>query len=185
MLDVPSVTRPSILALQEAYISGVGSAYVGTQSFRFQGSSGLPLIKPPYGRITASDLHTGEHRWMLPMVEGPRHRPALVYLNLPSLRSPRRSLVLATKALLFIAQQGIIRHRGFSPRGNALELSLENYAPFLLALDPTNGDLIAQIALPGNATGSPMTYQVDGKQYIVVPIGGNSLPAELVALSLP
>jgi hypothetical protein len=127
----------------------------------------------------------GEHRWMRPMGEGPRHHPALVHLNLPPLGSPRRSFVLATKSLLFVAQEGITRGRGFSPGGNALELSLENYEPFLLALDPANGDLIAQIALPGNATGSPMTYQVDGKQYIVVPIGGASLPAELVALSVP
>ena len=74
---------------------------------------------------------------------------------------------------------------GAFPRGNAGEVSLENADPLLLALDPANGDLIAQIVLPGNATGSPMTYQVDGKQYIVVPIGGASLPAELVALSLP
>jgi quinoprotein glucose dehydrogenase len=66
-----------------------------------------------------------------------------------------------------------------------LELYVENHEPLLLALDPANGDLIAQIDLPGNATGSPMTYQIGGKQYIIVPIGGASLPAELVALSLP
>jgi quinoprotein glucose dehydrogenase len=185
LLYVPSVTLPSILTLQEAYISGVGSAYVGTVSMRFRGPSGLPLLKPPYGRLTAIDLHTGEHRWMRPMGEGPRRHPALGHLNLPPLGSPRRSFVLGTKALLFVAQEGIMRDRGFSPRGNALELSLENYEPSLLALDLATGDLIAQIALPGNATGSPMTYQVDGKQYIVVPIGGASLPAELVALSLP
>ena len=62
---------------------------------------------------------------------------------------------------------------------------VENDQPFLLTLNPMTGDRIAQIVLPGNATGSPMTYQVDGKPYIVVPIGGASLPAELVALSLP
>jgi quinoprotein glucose dehydrogenase len=185
LLYVPSVTLPSILTLQAEYMSGVGDAYVGSMRFLFRGPSGLPLLKPPYGRLTAIDLHTGEHRWMRPMGEGPRRHPTLVHLNLPPLGSPRRSFVLATKSLLFVAQEGITRVRGFSPGGNALELSLENSDPFLLALDPANGDLIAHIALPGNATGSPMTYQVDGKQYIVVPIGGASLPAELVALSVP
>ncbi len=92
---------------------------------------------------------------------------------------------MATQSLLFVAQQGIRRGQGTSPQGNALEVSTENYKPFLLALDPATGEHIAQIALPGNATGSPITYLVGGKQYIVVPIGGASLPAELVALSLP
>ncbi len=185
MLYVPSVTLPSILTLQKRSINGVGDSYVGQNRFRFKGPSGLPLIKPPYGRITAIDLNTGEHRWIRPMGEGPRRHPALVHLNLPPLGSPRRSFVLATKSLLFVAQEGIRRGRGISPRGNALELSATNYKPFLLALDPATGDRIAQIALPGNASGSPMTYQVDGKQYIVMPIGGASLPAELIALSLP
>ena len=44
---------------------------------------------------------------------------------------------------------------------------------------------IAKIALPENATGALMTYVTGGKQYVVVPIGGGNLPAELVALSLP
>jgi quinoprotein glucose dehydrogenase len=185
LLYVPSVTLPSILTLRSTYISGIGDTYVGEFSFRFRGPSGLPLIKPPYGRITAIDLNTGEHRWMRPMGEGPQRHPALAHLNLPPLGSPRQSFVLATKSLLFVAQQGIRRRRGSSPRDNALQVTAENYQPFLLVLDPTTGDHVAQIALPGNATGSPMTYQVDGKQYIVLPIGGASLPAELVALSVP
>ena len=185
LLYVPSVTLPSILTLQKQYITGVGDAYVGDNNFRFLSPSGLPLIKPPYGRITAIDLNTGEHRWMRPIGEGPRRHPALAHLNLPPLGSPRRSFVLATKSLLFVAQEGIRRFRRLSPRGYALEISAENDQPFLLALDPATGDRIAQIALPGNATGSPMTYQIGGKPYIVVPIGGASLPAELVALSLP
>ncbi len=185
MLYIPSVTLPSILTLQETPISGGASAYAGKNRFRFRGPSGLPLIKPPYGRITAIDLNTGEHRWMRPMGEGPRRHPALASLNLPPLGSPRRSFVFATKSLLFVAQQGIRRFRGFSPRGYALEVSTENDKPFLLALDPATGARVAQIAIPGNASGSPMTYQIDGKPYIIVPIGGASLPAELVALSLP
>ncbi len=185
MLYVPSVTLPSILTLKKKHIRGIGSVNVGKNRFRFWSSSRVPLTKPPYGRITAIDLNTGEHRWMRPMGEGIRQLPSLAHLSLPQLGLPQRSFVLATKSLLFTAQQGIIRRRGASPRYNAVELSLENYQPFLLALDLTRGDRVAQIALPGNATGSPMTYQIEGKHYIVMPLGGASLPAELVALSLP
>jgi hypothetical protein len=111
--------------------------------------------KSPYGRITAIDLNTGKHRWMRLMGEGPRRYPALAHLNLPPLGSPRRSFVLATKALLFVAQAGMKRFREPSPRGYALEMSAENDKPSLLALDPVTGDRIAQIALPGNATEFP------------------------------
>ncbi|MFQ5946248.1 MAG: pyrroloquinoline quinone-dependent dehydrogenase, partial [Anaerolineae bacterium] len=185
MLYVPSVTLPSVLTLRDTYIDGVGSTYVGKNRFRSRGPSGLPLIKPPYGRITAIDLNTGEHRWMRPMGEGPRWHPALAHLNLPPLGWPLRSFPLLTKSVLFVAQQGIMRRRGLSSRQNALQVTLANYQPSLLALDPTSGKLIATIPLPGNATGAPMTYVAGGKQYIVFPIGGASLPAELVALSLP
>jgi quinoprotein glucose dehydrogenase len=87
--------------------------------------------------------------------------------------------------LLFVAQQGILRSLGPSPRQNAEELELQNHEAVLHALDPDTGALIADIALPGNASGVPMTYLVDGKQFIVLPIGGAGQPAELVALRLP
>jgi quinoprotein glucose dehydrogenase len=87
--------------------------------------------------------------------------------------------------LLFVAQQGILRGLGPSPRKNADELELQNHEAMLRAFDPDNGALIAQITLPGNASGAPMTYMVDGKQFIVLPIGGAGQPAELVALRLP
>lgn len=90
-----------------------------------------------------------------------------------------------TKSLLFVAQEGFREFKDISSRGYAIELTSANYKPSLLALDPATGERLAQIALPGNASGSPMTYQMGGKQYIVIPIGGASLPAELVALSLP
>ena len=68
---------------------------------------------------------------------------------------------------------------------DALVIENENHDPILYALDPVDGALIAEIALPGNATGSPMTYLHEGEQTLVLPIGGGRLPAELVALRLP
>ena len=121
---------------------------------------------------------------MRPVGEGPRDHPALRHLHLPPLGWPRRSFALLTKSLLFVAQQGILRTLGPSPRQNADELELQNHEAVLHAFDPDTGALIAHIALPGNASGAPMTYLVDGKQFIVLPIGGAGQPAELVALSL-
>ena len=122
---------------------------------------------------------------MRPVGEGPREHAALRHLHLPPLGWPRLSFPLLTKSLLLVAQQGILRGIGSSPRRNGLELELQNHEAVLRAFDPDNGALIAQIPLPGNASGAPMTYMVDGKQFIVLPIGGAGQPAELVALRLP
>lgn len=84
-----------------------------------------------------------------------------------------------------VAQEGpVVGVRGVSLKGNAIEIETGVLEPALLALNPQDGTLLAKIVLPGNATGAPMTYSINGKQYIVVPIGGASQPAELVALSL-
>ena len=100
-------------------------------------------------------------------------------------RRPRRPLVLLTKSLLFVAQQGDMHFRGFSPRRNALEVDAENKDSYLWAYDPETGEQVAEIPLPGNAFGSPMTYEVNGKQHIVLPLGGAGLPAELISLTTP
>ena len=54
-----------------------------------------------------------------------------------------------------------------------------------MAYDKTTGKVVGEAVLPRNATGAPMTYMLNGKQFIVVPTGGANLPAELIALSLP
>jgi quinoprotein glucose dehydrogenase len=50
--------------------------------------------------------------------------------------------------------------------------------------DKTSGDMLAEIALPANATGAPITYMAGGKQYIAFPVGGGPLVEELIAVSL-
>jgi quinoprotein glucose dehydrogenase len=117
--------------------------------------------------------------------EGPRNHPALRHLGLPELGWSFRSFALLTPSLLFVAQEGPVTGvRGVSPRGNAIEIETGVQDPALLALNPQDGTLVAKIILPANATGAPMTYSAAGHQYIVVPIGGASQPAELIALSL-
>ena len=68
------------------------------------GPQGLPLMKPPYGRITAFDLNRGEQVWMVPNGDGPRNHPALAALKLPPLGDAVPSAVIATKTLLFVGE---------------------------------------------------------------------------------
>jgi len=185
VLYVPSFTSPTIVRVRKTEAGASSYSYIGSIEFGPGGPQGLPLVKPPYGRITAINLNTGEHLWMRPVGEGPREHSALRHLHLPPLGWPRRSFPLLTRSLLLVVQQEIIRGIGSSPRRNALEVGLQNHEAVLSAFDPDNGTLIAYIGLPGNASGAPMTYVVDGKQFVVIPIGGASQPAELVALRLP
>jgi quinoprotein glucose dehydrogenase len=130
---------------------------------------GLPLVKPPYSRMTAIDMNTGEHAWMTPLGNGDRIRrhPMLRDLDLPPLGGDGRGGPLLTKTLLV----------------TALSAGGTNDGPRLVAYDKANGAELASVDLPRGAIGTPMTYMVDGVQYIALTIGGT--PPELVAFALP
>ena len=131
---------------------------------------GLPLFKPPYSRMTAIDMNTGEHAWMAPLGNGDQIRtiPMLRDLNLPPLGGDStRSGPLLTKTLLIMALTA-----GGSDDG-----------PRLVAYDKATGAELASADLPARALGTPMTYMLDGRQYIALTVAG--LPPELVALRLP
>ena len=177
ILYVPSSTSPSILGLvADPDRSNMG--YIqGRPEFRPTGRGGpqgLPLIKPPWGRITAIDLNTGEHLWMMANGDTPasvRDHPALAGVELPRTGQPTRAGLLVTGTLLFAGDGG--SGFGDSPTG------------VLRAHDKLTGAILSEIELPAPQTGVPMTYAVNGRQYIVVPVGGRDHPAELVAFSLP
>jgi quinoprotein glucose dehydrogenase len=185
ILYVPSCALPWLLSVEAPEDPESPWAYVGTFEVGPAGPQGLPIVKPPYGRITAIDLNTGEHLWVTPMGEGPREHPALAGLDLPELGWPYRTFVVRTPTLLLAAQEGPWSIRGRSPRGNALWLNTEDADPSLRALDAETGEVIAEIPLPGNASGNFMTYEAGGAQYVVIPVGGASQRARLVALRLP
>jgi glucose dehydrogenase len=136
---------------------------------------GLPLIKPPYGRIVAIDLNRGEHVWTAVNGDGPRNHPLLKGLNLPPLGTASRPTALVTKTLLFIGD-GSNTFGGVHP---------SMWGRKFRAYDKATGTVIWETELPAGTTGGPMTYLARGKQYIVVPIGGREEPAEWVALGLP
>jgi quinoprotein glucose dehydrogenase len=132
---------------------------------------GLPLVKPPYDRITAYDMNTGEIVWQKTHSSTPdeiKNNPALKGLELPRLGQPGRTFVgvLATKTLLVAGEGGIHTNS----KGEQVAL--------LRAYDKVTGaDIPAEVNMPGKVTGSPMTYWYNGKQYIAVAVTTASLAA--------
>ena len=134
----------------------------------FRGPQGLPIHKPPYGRITAIDMNTGEHLWWIPNGNTPeriRNHPALQGVDLPNTGQTSKAITMVTKTLLVTAEGG-----GGEPR--------------LHAVDKTTGERLATIDMPAAGQYGMMTYMHEGDQYIVVQTGGRT-PAALVALRLP
>lgn len=138
---------------------------------------GLPLIKPPYSRLTAIDLDKGEFRWQVPFGATPdaiREHPALQGLTLPPLGRPgNNSGTLVTRTLLIAGESTF----GPTPQGQR--------GAMLRAFDKVTGREVGAVYMPAPQTGSPMTYQVDGTQFLVVAISGGTYSGELVAFKLP
>lgn len=137
---------------------------------------GFPLFKPPYGRITAIDMNTGEHLWMVANGDGPRQHPLVKDLNLPPLGIPGRAAPLLTKSLLFLGE-GSDSIPGTNREGM--------WGKMFRAYDKRTGKVLWTTELPAGTTGAPMTYTHRGKQYVVVAVGGREHPAEWVAFGLP
>ena len=129
----------------------------------------LPLLKPPYTRITAIDLNEGDHAWMQPNGDGNRirHHPLLRDLDLPPLGGDGRIGLVLTKTLLI----------------SALSAGGTDDGPRLIARDKASGQIVGSVDLPARAIGTPMTYMHNGAQYVALAVGGE-VP-ELVALRLP
>ena len=130
---------------------------------------GLPLLKPPYSRMTAIDMNTGEHEWMVPLGDGARYRnhPLLRDLDLPPLGGDGVGGPVLTKTLVV----------------SALSAGGSDGGPRLVARSKDTGQELGSVNLPTGAIGTPMTYLADGKQYIALAIGGR--PPEIVAFALP
>ena len=189
MMYLPSITSPLAITMVNRP-SRSPAPYVGAPAL-METLQGVPLWKPPYGRITAIDLNTGNHRWMVPMGDLAQSHPVLKHLSPPPVGRAARGHVLLTKTLLIIGQEGTTQResgplREFAAEaGTASVPNFEIHDPKLCAYDKATGNLAGEVALPRNATGAPMTYMLNGKQFIVVPTGGANLPAELIALRLP
>jgi len=146
----------------------------GQQPAYGPGPEGLPLVKPPYGRVTALDLTKGTKLWTIANGDGPRNDPALKSLNLPPLGTIGRPAPLVTKTLLFVGESSDSTAGHYGIAGPA----------HLFAYDKATGQRLWEGALPVGTTGGPMTYEVHGRQFIVVPIGGKDYGTAWVAFAL-
>jgi quinoprotein glucose dehydrogenase len=140
------------------------------------GPQGLPLVKPPYGRITAYTMNTGDIAWQVAngdTYEWIKTHPALKGMTIPRTGRADEGGIVVTKTLAF-AGQGCGLFRGGGGGG-----------PMFYAYDKATGAVVHEMQLPANTCGNPMTYMVNGKQYIAVAVGAPNVPSEIVALSLP
>jgi quinoprotein glucose dehydrogenase len=185
---VSSITSPLAITMSNPE-PRLPVPYVGSPAL-METMQGVPLWKPPYGRVTAIDLNTGDHRWMAPLGDLAQSSPVLGQLDLPPVGRPARGHLLLTKTLLIVAQEGVTRRQEIDPGESDSQQEamaspdFEILDPKLVAYDKAAGKVIGEVALPRNATAAPMTYLLNSKQFIVVATGGANLPAELIALSL-
>ena len=183
---IPSITSPFVADLFPGDPDSTDLAYTkGTRRW-VAGPQGLPLFKPPYGRITAFDMNTGEQVWMVPNGDGPRDHPAIAHLNLGQLGWPGRPSPLLTRTLLFIGEgQTNLRRDGRMPPDMPVEIATNSGGPFFRAYDKMTGEIEWVIEMEAGVTGAPITYLHEGRQFIVAAIGDRLYAPELVAFALP
>jgi quinoprotein glucose dehydrogenase len=138
---------------------------------------GLPLLKPPYSVISAIDVNKGGIKWSVPHGDTPdyvRNSPALKGINVPKTGQPGYQIgTLVTKSLV-IAGDGMVTTTPEHPRGAMLR-----------AYDKQTGQQVGAVWMPAPQSGSPMTYSVNGKQYIIVAVSGGTYSGEYIAYTLP
>jgi len=137
---------------------------------------GLSLLKPPYGVITAIDLDRGDLKWQVPYGETPdavRNHPALKGKDIPNTGQGGSVGLVVTKTLVILGDSQVTTTSAH-PRGAMLR-----------AYDKATGKEVGAVYMPAPQSGSPMTYTVDGRQYLVVAVGGGAYSGEYIAYSLP
>ena len=185
ILYVFSNTSPSAVGLisdpersDMDFIRGIAPNPDPDSTERFGGLTvqGLPLVKPPYGRITAIDLNRGEIVWQVPHGATPdniRNHPALEGLDIPRTGRTGRIGTLVTETLVIAGEGGVFT----TPSGER--------GAMLRAYDKATGEEVGAVYMPAPQTGSPMTYMLDGRQYIVVAVSGFGYSGEFLAFRLP
>ena len=165
----PNAPRPAA----PAGGGGGGAAEGGNVGPNVQG---LPLLKAPYAKITAINLNTGELVWQIAHGETPdnvRNHPALKGLTIPRTGRQGRIGTLVTKTLLIAGEGGFFT--GPTGRRGAM----------LRAYDKATGTEVGEVFMPAPQSGSPMTYSLDGRQYLIVPVSGGGYSGEFIAFRLP
>jgi len=137
---------------------------------------GLSIVKPPYGQIVAINLDKGDLMWSTPHGDTPdnvRNHPALRGVNIPKTGQSGNVGVVVTKTLVVVGDP-LVTTTPEHPRGAMLR-----------AYDKNTGAQVGAVWMPAPQSGSPMTYMVDGKQYIIVAVSGGNYSGEYIAYTLP
>ena len=141
------------------------SSYAALRTMPARGPQGLPLFKPPYSRITAIDMNSGEHLWMIPVGETPdriRNHPALTNVDVGNTGTGQLAPMTATPNMLLYAGLG------------------SDDTPYLFAVDKQSGQEIGRVEVPARSNYGMMSYVHDGKQYVMLQTGST-----LTAVALP
>lgn len=137
---------------------------------------GLSILKPPYGVLAAIDMNEGKVKWQVPHGETPdnvRFHPKLRGMDIPRTGQAAELGVAVTKTLVIVGDQRVT-NPGDRERGAMLR-----------AYDKESGENVGEVWMPAAQWGSPMTYMVDGRQYIIVAVSGGAYPGEFRAYALP
>jgi quinoprotein glucose dehydrogenase len=151
---VPAGTRSDV-----GYVSGKAPGIQGALTVK-----GLPLLKPPYGQISAIDLKTGTILWQTPhgdTADNIKNNPALKGIDLSKTGRSGAAITLVTKSLVIAGEKGTVT------------MADGRTGAMLRAYDKTTGQRVGAVYMPAQTTGGPMTYMVGGVQYIVIAVGGN------------
>lgn len=183
MLYVGTYRLPTLIIVRKPEPWESTYDFIGLPSY-VPGPRGLPLLKPPFGSIVAIDMNSGDHRWRIPVGRS----AAMASIRNLGIREPLglpfRSWALLTKTVMIVVQMGYYGPQRFVAGLNLPIRDLHNLDPHLWVYDKTSGEMLAEMELPANASGAPITYMAGGKQYIAFPVGGGPLVEELIAVSL-
>ncbi|MBR0752640.1 pyrroloquinoline quinone-dependent dehydrogenase [Bradyrhizobium jicamae] len=183
-LYVGTQRLPTLITIQKPEASWQGTYdFIGMPSY-LAGPRGLPLLKPPFGSMVAIDMNSGDQRWRIPIGRSSAMGSIQKLGITEQLGLPFRSWALLTKTVMIVVQMGYYSPPRFVPGLNLPIRDLHNLDPHLWVYDKATGEMLAELELPANAAGAPMTYLAGGKQYIVFPVGGGPLVEELIAVSL-
>jgi quinoprotein glucose dehydrogenase len=141
-----------------------------------EGLDGLPIVKPPYGVMSAIDVNKGDLIWQVPHGDTPdavRNNPRLKGMDIPKTGQPGNVGVLITKTLVIAGDPQPTTMPGRA-RGAMLR-----------AYDKKTGAQVGEVLLPAPVVGQPMTYSVNGRQYIIVGVSGGNYTGEYISLALP
>lgn len=166
-LFLPAVNSPIVVKLTKPKAEESNFDFVrsrGVNSLR--GPEGLPINKPPYSTVTAYNMNTGNKIWVQPLGNGPRKALIAAGIADPGpLGGGRGAGPLLTKTALFMA-------------------FTDEKRPRLAGIDKATGQVLGEVTLPAEPSGTPMTYAIDGVQYIALALG-QANAASLIALRLP